>query len=150
MLDSRRHRGLLSLALLLLVPAFSACSDDEEVEEDPAEAIEIIELTVGGVALRLDLDGNVVSGGPLTVAVGATVPLTARFLDEDGDDISSTLGDFELRGTSPTGVTFASTGDFTGTITGVTAGAGNIRFALYHVIEQHEDWGPHDVAITVQ
>jgi hypothetical protein len=150
MLDTRKHRGLLSLALLLLVPTFSSCNDDDEVEEDPADAIEFVELTMGGVTLRLNLQGGVVSGGPLTVAVGAALPITARFLDEDGNDINSTLGDFELRGTEPTRVTFASTGDFTGTITGVTAGAGNIKFALFHVIEQHEDWGPHDVAITVQ
>jgi hypothetical protein len=150
MLNTRKHRGLLSLALLLLVPTLSACDDDEEVEVDPADALAFVELTMGGVTLRLNESGNPVSGGPLIVAVGATLPITARVLDEDGNDINSTLDDFELRGTSPTGVTFASTGDFTGTITGVTAGAGNIRFELFHVVEQHADWGPHDVAITVQ
>jgi hypothetical protein len=154
MLETHKHRGLLSLALLLLVPTFSACDDAEDEEEpDPAEAIEIIELTVGGVALRLDKDtGNPISGGPLVVAAGANATLTARFLDEDGNDVTSTLGEFELQGenATPSIVTYTATGDFTGTVAGVAAGAGIVEFQLFHTVEQHEDWGPHEVAITVQ
>jgi len=45
---------------------------------------------------------------------------------------------------------FTRSGAFSGNLSGGAAGAANISFALYHIEEQHTDFGPCTVSVVVQ
>jgi len=151
MLVTRRHRSFLAVALLALIPVFTACDDDETGEEPHDELPQFMELTVAGQTTVFDLGGALEEGDPITIAVGASVPVTARFLADDGDEIEAHEDEFELRvtNTTPNIVTFAAGGHLSGTLTGVAAGNGIVSFELWHLVENHDDWGG-DISITVE
>jgi hypothetical protein len=144
----RWTRRLLLAPLAITGALLVGCDDDgTEPEDDPADAIEEMRLTIGSGTVTIDRGGNV-SGGPVTIAAGATV-VTAVFLDDEGATVGG-LDEFELRVTpTNTGImTWQSTSAFSGTLTHVSAGSTTVGFALYHIEEMHEDFGPFDVSIT--
>ena len=146
---NRVHRRMLATFFLAILPVLAACNDDpaEPGEELPAA----MRLTVGSQIVTVDDAGNV-TGGPITIPVGTT-SITAVFLDADlqpADFVSAT--EFELRVTpaSTAIVTFARASAFAGSLTGVSTGSTTIEFALFHLEEQHDDFGPFNVPLTVQ
>ena len=139
MLQNIRTGRSTALALLLVLPIFAACGDDDEVD-DHDDVPALLEITVAGQTVTVDETGAV-TGSPITIDVGQTAPLTAVFRADDGDVLTFDA-DYELRGTStaPGTITFATNGQFTGTVTGVAAGATTILFELYHIPEAHDDF----------
>jgi hypothetical protein len=149
MWNVRRHRPITLAALALAAFAINACDEDpvaEEHEELPAE----MRLTVGSQTVTVTSNGTV-TGGPIVVPVGTT-SVSAVFITDDGDTFDASAAEFELRASSLDGsiASFTGTGPTTGSIVGSAAGQTALRFELYHLIEQHEDFGPHQVPVTVQ
>ncbi len=131
----------------------AACDDDStDEDDDPAEAIATIQLTVGASTVTLNTSGTVIAGpSPIVIPTG-THNVTAAFLDDVGASVNADLGEFELRLTPANAslLTFSRTGGFTATLTGVAAGSTSLDFVLWHKVEQHEDLGPWPVFVTVQ
>ena len=141
-----RRTRLLFTPLLVALSALAGCQNDP-VEPDEEPEIEIARLTIG--AQTVNLIGG--SGASVTIPMGSTV-VSAVFLDADGATLSLPTDEFELRMESQNTarVTFARTGPFSGTLTGISAGAAVVKVAAYHLVEQHEDFGPSDLNVTVQ
>jgi hypothetical protein len=145
MFDRIRARRL---APLLLALAFVTACDNDPVEPgDPADDIATIRLTAGTATVNITEGG---AQGGLTIPLGAT-SVTATFLDVAGDSVTIG-GEFEIRLTSSNSalVTFARTGQFAGTLTGVAAGSAIVAVELFHTGEGHSDFGPHNLTVTVQ
>jgi hypothetical protein len=109
-------------------------------------------LTVGASSVEVEEDGTV-TGGPLMVPAGNST-LTVEWLRADGtDDPLVTDEEFQLIATvSNTAVLTATRVDaFSFTINGLQAGQSTtVEFALFHIEEQHEDFGPFTVTLQVQ
>ena len=102
--------------------------------------------TIGGQQVNIT-EG---AGGSVTIPLGATA-VSATFLDADGETLD--LGSaFELRlnSTNTARVTFTRSGPFAGTLNGLTAGNAVVEVVLWHIEEQHEDFGPQNLTVTVQ
>jgi hypothetical protein len=146
-----RFRSLASvLAVFTLGAAATACDDDPLIEDpDPAEAVVAIRLTVGAQTITIN-DLGTVTGGPIVLPRAATT-VTAVFLDEDDAIVAGLDAEFRLEVTIANGslVTFSRTAAFSGTLTGVAAGQTTLEFALFHIEENHEDFGFFPVPTTV-
>jgi hypothetical protein len=145
----RRVIGMMAAALAL---SLGACKDDATgIEEDEPE-VESMRLTIAGQTVTIAANGAV-TGAPVTLPVG-THAISAQFLDTAGQPVDGVDAvEFQLNVTIPSGspVTFtrSTTNAFAGTLT-VSAAAATValRFALFHVEEQHEDFGPFPVSFT--
>ena len=134
------------LAPLALALAVIACDDDPTGPEDPAENLAVVRLSIGGQVVNIT-EG---AGGSVTIPLGATA-VSATFLDADGATLD--LGtDFELRLNSlnTARVTFTRLSAFAGTLNGLTAGNTVVEVVLWHVEEDHGDFGPQNLTVTVQ
>jgi hypothetical protein len=107
-------------------------------------------LTVGAQVITIDDSGGV-TGGPIVIPIGNT-PISAVFLDENDDVVPGLNAEFrlEVESNNANVATFSRTAAFTGNLVGVAAGQTVLRFALFHVAENHEDFGFFDVSTTVQ
>lgn len=145
--DPRYRRGIRALAVAIMVPALAACGSDDPVDDH--EDVEFMELTIGAQTIRVATNGDI-TGGPVEIIAGNAVPVTAQFLDHDGEVITFEPGEYELRGQSvtPEIITFGKTGVFSGALTGTAAGNGVVTFQLFHLVENHEDF-EQNVPITV-
>jgi hypothetical protein len=153
----RSRRTLQALSLALLAASTVACSDDELVSSEPEPQVATMRLTVNTTAGTSTVnvsENGTVTGGPLLIANNGT--LTAQFLRADGTPDPIAAGfEFELRMTpaAPANLTFTRTGQFAGTLT-VTGLASNAtttaQFALFHIAETHEDFGPFPVTMRVR
>jgi hypothetical protein len=142
-----------SVAGLLAILAFglpaASCGSSTEPEEEPEVAI--MRLTVGAQTVDVAEDGAV-SGGPIVIAQGNTA-ISAAFLRADGTaDPLVTADVFRLDAESDNAgiASFVRGGSFNGSLVGAAAGSTILRFSLFHLEEQHEDFGPFPVAVTVQ
>jgi hypothetical protein len=144
--------GILAIILLPLAAAIAACDGETTDAGDHEEQPEFMELTVGGAVTLFDSEGDIVEGNPITIGVGESESVTARFLADDQDVISLDDEEFELRATNTTASIAAYTGTvaFSGTLNGVSAGTGIINFELFHLIEGHADWGPRMIQVNVE
>jgi hypothetical protein len=140
------------LTLALALSSASACGDDDPVEPDPEPEVATMRLTVGATSVTISSNGT--QSAPLTVNAGANT-VTAAFLRADGSsEPLVTDAEFELQvePTTPANLTFARTSAFSGTLTisGLTSGqTTTAEMALFHKIEQHEDFGPFPVTLRV-
>ena len=152
-------RAVRSLALgLALSATVAACGDDDdEAAEEPNPAN--VTLTITGGASPQTLTWNVgnqaVTGGPIAIPAGQTRTITlTQALRADGTpDPVVTTGTFRLDVLTENNVTFSrgSAGNFAGTLTAGAAGGGSVAFELYHLGENHREYGPsNEVTVTVQ
>ncbi len=152
MLVMKRFRRLLQVVTAVSVAAtVSACGDDT-AEPDPEPEVATMRLTVGTQTITVNTSGTV-TGGPLVVTRGTNVAVAATWLRADGTaDPLVTTAEFRLSGTSDNAATatFTHTAGFSGTIAGVAAGTTQLRFGLLHIAENHNDFGPFPVPVTVQ
>jgi len=136
-------------AALLAVSVFAlgACSDDKDEHE---VEVDFMRITAGAQQLMVNSTGAV-TGGPLALQAGVARAITVDFLKSDmtTDALADEAGAFQVALTVPAGVTFNRTGPFAGTLTASAAGSYNVSFALLHVEENHEDFGPFPVAVSV-
>lgn len=141
-------RRTFPLLPAMLVVTAVACSDSTEPEPEPEVATML--LIVGGTDTVSVAENGAVTGGPITIAASTTI--AAVWLRADGSvDPIVDATTFALAVTvADTGVaTFTRSSAFAGTLDKVAAGNTSATFALLHVEEGHEDFGPFPVAITV-
>jgi hypothetical protein len=137
------------LAVAALVFAVSCDSSTEPEEEEPK--VTQIRLTFGTQA---PVTYSLASGEVRNVHIpaGATT-VTAQWLKADGTtETIATTTDFTLKVVvtgSGLAWTQASSNTFTGTLTATgTVTNATVTFALFHVAEQHEDFGPVPVTVS--
>jgi hypothetical protein len=142
--------GFRLAALLTMVVVAAACgSDSTEPEEEEPEVFSM-RLTIGSTTKTITTASTDRS---FAVARGANA-VSVQWLKADGtvETIATTV-DFTLRMVPATGTpityTPASAQSFTGTlnVTGAVTNA-TVNVALFHVAEQHEDFGPIPITIT--
>jgi hypothetical protein len=146
---SNRHRtaALVAAAILLTV---SAC--DETLSPDGEPAVESMRLVIGSQTVTVSPSG--VTGGPIDLGTGANT-VTAFFLGANGlPDPNVSAAAFQLNvqvlGGAPITFQRSATNPFAGTLTATAAVQGaQIRFSLFHIEEQHEDFGPFTVTANV-
>jgi hypothetical protein len=143
----RQFRSARRVAMLAAsVLAIAACTDDEHGHE--AE-VDFMRITVGAQEVMVNSTGAV-TGGPISIVSGAVTAVSVEFLDADMDDaLGAHADDYQVNITTPANVTFARTGPFAGTLTGGTVGTNNLAISLFHIEENHEDFGPFNVSVTV-
>ncbi len=139
---TRRYAAVLLLSLVA-----AACKESTEPDDEPEVAS--MRLTVGSSTVTVAENGQV-TGGPLRITT-ANQTITADFLKADGS-VESRVTDAEFRFdiTGGTGVTFTRTGAFAGTIRGAAAGTTTVTVSLFHLIENHEDFGPFPLSVQTQ
>ena len=131
----------MGMAALAMVASLAACNDDPVVDDEPN--IATMRITIGSQTVDVDVFGTV-TGGPITLTTTVDPAVTVQWLILDGSpDPLVTAAEFELRvEPANTGiVTFTSTGAFTGTLNGVTTGSTTIEFILWHLEEDHDEFG---------
>ena len=140
-------RSAARLATVALAFVAAACNDSTGPDEDHADEVASIRLVVaqGATTSTFTVAANgAVTPSPLRIPVG-TSTITATPLDDAGTAIpSAELADFRLEFPSATGLAFARTGAYAGTLT-VTAAAGTVvpvQLCLFHIEEDHCDLGP--------
>ncbi|MSR03563.1 MAG: hypothetical protein EXR94_12620 [Gemmatimonadetes bacterium] len=140
----RSSRWIGAAAIAALTLAAGCSSEPEEMEPE----VETMRVTIGTTVINF-------SGGTCTpVPASATIPaggaaVSATFLKADGSpETIVTDQEFELK-VEPAG-RFTRASAFAGTLSGGAAGTTAVTFALFHKIEQHEDFGPCSLPITVQ
>ena len=140
-------RPVFRLAAALALVAVAACNDSSGPDEDPADEVASIRLTIvqGAATSNFTVaSSGAVTPAPLRIPVG-TSTVTATFLRADGSTVSAgDLADFQLRLKPAAGLTFARTAPFVGTLT-TTAAAGStvaVELCLFHIEENHCDFGP--------
>ena len=141
------------VAFALLVPALSlaACGDDPVDDDDHAEDVASIRLTIGTQTITMNSAGAF-TGGPVNLVRNTATPITAVFLKADGSTVSLS-NEFRIELTPSAGITFARTGNFTGTLTGTTTGSGTVAVCLLHIPEDHCEIGSktaHVFSVNVQ
>jgi hypothetical protein len=147
------RRAMLAALSLSLVATATACDDDPAGPDEPEPAVVSMLLTFGN-GQTATVTGAAGSTPSVRIPVGATT-VTARFLRANGtDDPVAVAPTFRLEVVPPAGnITFArsSTNAFSGTLTAATATntAIPVTFGLFHVEEQHTDFGPFTVNVTV-
>jgi hypothetical protein len=136
--------------LVAVLGTLNACKDSTEPEEEEPE-VATMRLTFSNGTV-LNVTGAASESRAVRLPLGATT-VTATFLKADGTvDQVATAGTFRLAVVSSAGsVTFVqnSSNLFAGTLT-IPAAVTNVgvSFALFHIAEGHEDFGPFTVTIS--
>jgi hypothetical protein len=141
-------RTLRATAALVLVGFAAACNDSPS-KSDPEPEIATVRITVGAQVVNISETGQ--QTGTLTIARGTT-PVTVAWLRADGSaDPVVNSNDFEVRlvAQGSTGISFTPAGPFAGTLTTTTAGQKVVQVQLYHLEEQHDEFG-QNLTLTVQ
>jgi hypothetical protein len=141
---NRLVRGGLSFGAMMAVVLVAACGGDEE-EDEPA--VETMRLVIGATTVNFT---SACAANPASVTIptgGAAV--TASFLRSDGSP-ETLVNETEFEVSVEPAARFTRTSAFAGTLSGGAAGSAQLTFALYHKIEQHEDFGPCSLTVQVQ
>lgn len=137
-------------ALVLALAVTAACGNDELPEPEP-EIAEVVFRIDGAVAFTVNGAG-VVTSGSTAIPLGVH-QLRAAAFDEDGNPVDEVAdGIFELRGTNVNPATLEFTkgnGLLTGSLNAKQGGSASVRLELWHLEEDHEDWGPFTVQFIV-
>jgi hypothetical protein len=144
----RRTRALVAALVAL---SFTACKDDASGSKEPD--VDVMRLTIAGQVITVSDNGTVSPAGPIVLPVG-TASVSAQFLDATGVPAAVvTPVEFQLNvlpaAGAPVSFSRSTTNPFAGTLT-ATGAAENvtIRFSLYHIAEQHDDFGPFPVTVS--
>lgn len=143
----RQFRSARRFALLAAsAMALAACSEEEAHEVE----VDFMRITAGAQTVTVNSTGAV-TGGPIALNTGVARSISVAFLAADmtSDALAEHADEFQVSVTVPAGVTFTRTGPFAGTLTASAAGSYNVGFALLHIEENHEDFGPFNVAVSV-
>jgi hypothetical protein len=143
------RRPVVLAATLAALVIGVGCEEDPAPEPEPeVETLRIVFPSLNDTVF-VNVTTGVVTSGPITIAANAD--FTAQFLKLDGS-VETIVTDAEFRlDVTPanTGVvTFGRSSAFAGTLNKVAAGATTINFALFHLVEQHNEFD-RPVAITV-
>lgn len=141
----RSPRRLAALAVAVVALSTAACSD----EEDHHAEVDFMRITIAGQT-PVVVNSVGVASGLLTIAQGVAAAVTVEFLDANQQDaLGDEADEFQVNVNPGAGVTFARTGPFTGTLTGSAAGTVSVSFAMFHLTDQEEEFGPFSVSVVV-
>lgn len=143
-----RRRPVVLGAMLAALAIGVGCADDPIVEPEPEVAILRL-IFPGPDTVFVDVATGVVTSGP--IAIAANTAFTSQFIKLDGTpETLVTDAEFRLDVTPANAavVTFTRSSAFAGTLNKVAAGSTTINFALYHLVEAHNEFD-RPVAITV-
>ena len=144
------RRGLRLSTLLVTLASATACDDDDPVEPDDEPKVAAMRLTVGDETYNVAGNG-VVTPSPVTILLGSTA-ISAAFLREDGqveDRVTSEEFEFQVVPQNQQVLTFTRTGALEGALNGLQAGQTTAQVSLFHLEEQHDDFGPFTVPLIV-
>lgn len=143
-----RASRLTGLALAVSITA--ACGSNEL--PDPEPEIAKVVFSIDGVEAFTVGNGGVVTSGNTVIPIGV-YQLRAAAFDQDGNAIDEVAdGIFELRGTNVNPATLEFTKGnalLTGSLSAKQGGTASIRLELWHIEENHEDWGPFTIPFIV-
>lgn len=146
-IPSHLTRRAAVAALLALAVLPGACKDTTSPEEEPD--VVAMRITVTGRA-PVTVSATGVVTGTLTITAGAASAFTVEFLNAAGQpDPLVDASTFQVSVAPAAGIAFARTGAFAGTLTAGSGGTVNVQFGLLHVAENHNDFGPFTVPVTI-
>lgn len=136
------------VAVSTLVAGLGACKNNTGPDEVEPEVATMRITLANGATASVNASGTVT--GTLTLTAGSATAFTVEFLTASGaPDPVVTPAVFQASVTPNAGITFARTGNFTGTLRGDATGTVTVRFGLLHTKENHNDFGPFPVPVTV-
>lgn len=145
----RPLRSPARLVALLALSVAAACGKDATDPHDDEPQVTQMRLTLGSTSYTFT--GAAGENRAVRVPLGAT-SVSVQWLRADGTvDAHATTPTFSLKVTPGAGITFANTSaqSFTGTLTVAAAVTSvPVQFALLHVAENHEDFGPITVGVS--
>lgn len=144
-----RRRPVVRGAMLAALVIGVGCEDDPIVEPEPEVATLRVIFPSLNDTVFLDVATGNVTSGPITIA--ANTAFTTQFIKLDGtQEALVTDATFRLDVTPANAavVTFTRTSAFAGTLIKVAAGGTTLNFALFHLVEAHNEFD-RPVAITV-
>ena len=147
LLSTPRFRQLFAASTLVL--GLAACKDSTGLDDEHGEEVHAMRITLANATSVTVSETGTVTGS-LSIPAGVATTVTVTFLDDDGavvDDLPA--AEYQASVSPNTGITFTRTGSFTGTLRGDSAGNVTVRFGLFHIDEQHDDFGPFSVPVTV-
>lgn len=146
-LFSITRRRFAALAVAALALSAGGCKDSTSLEEEPEVATMRI-TPAGGAAVTVNSTGAVT--GTLTVPAAGSRAFTVEFLNAAGQPDPLVDGStFQVSVAPAAGISFTRTGPFAGTLTAGAAGTVAVQFGLLHIEENHNDFGPFTVNVTV-
>jgi hypothetical protein len=146
LLSAPRFRQLIAVSTLVL--GLAACKDSTGPGEAEPEVATMRITLASGASATVNASGTV--SGSLTIPAGTATGFTVEFLGASGaPDPLVTAAEFRASVTPATGITFTRSGNFEGTLRGDAAGTVTVRFGLLHIKENHNDFGPFPVPVTV-
>ncbi len=141
------RRRFAAFAVAALVLGAGACKDSTSPEEEP-EVVTMRITPAGGSAVTVNSTGVVT--GTLSVPAAGSRAFTVEFLNAAGQPDPVVDGTtFQVSVAPAAGMTFTRTGPFAGTLTAGAAGTVAVQFGLLHIEENHNDFGPFTVNVTV-
>jgi hypothetical protein len=153
-----------SIAIAIALLTVAGCKDVSDPEPEPE--IETLQLTVSTpnpqtITVATN-PGCAVTNGPIMIPINTAVAISASFRNaaNQPDPIANNLLIFRLSGSdnphgaepapTPSTIEWTRTGPFSGILNGsVATTAGSVQFSAFHLEEEHEDWGPCTIPITV-
>lgn len=145
-----RLRAVRLTAFALVLAVTAACGNDELPDPEP-EIAEVV-FSINGVEAFTVSSTGAVTSGSTAIPVGVH-QLRAAAFDEDGNAVDEVAdGIFELRGTNVNPATLEFTKGnalLTGSLNAKQGGSASVRLELWHLEEDHEDWGPFTVQFIV-
>lgn len=145
MLHRLRLRRFAALAIAVLSLSAAACKDDTDHHAE----VDFMRITMAGQpAVTVNSTGT--PSGTLSIAQGVATAFTVEFLDATMQDaLGDEADEFQVNVAPDVGITFARTGAFTGTLTGAAPGTVSVSFAMFHLADGEEEFGPFDVDVVV-
>lgn len=143
-----RRRPVVLGAMLAALAIGVGCAEDPVEPEPEVATLRIIFASLNDTVF-VNVATGVVTSGPITIA--ANTAFTSQFIKDDGTpETLVTDAEFRLDATPANAaiVTFTRSSAFAGTLNKVAAGSTTINFALYHLVEAHNEFD-RPVAITV-
>lgn len=142
----RSSRRLAAIAVAALALTTAACSDNDD---DHHAEVDFMRVTIAGQT-PVVVNSVGVATGSLTISQGVASTVTVEFLDANQQDaLGDEADEFQVNVNPGAGITFARTGPFTGTLTGAAAGTVAVSFAMFHLTDQEEEFGPFSVNVVV-
>jgi hypothetical protein len=142
----RSSRLLAALVVAAVSLTTAACS---ETDDHSHAEVDFMRISIAGQT-PVVVNSVGVASGSLSISQGVATTVTVEFLDANQQEaLGDEADEYQVNVTPGAGVTFARTGPFTGTLTGAAAGTVSVSFAMFHLVDQEEEFGPFSLNVTV-